>query len=136
MDCSDDGTPLNISIPVVMVPKSVGDDLKKTMANKCVELLIYAPTRSIVDASVVFLWAMSVGTLITASLWQEFGTSEQPDQHCDESSLKEPSNTGTGSGGDKETLDITVKGAIIFVILASVFLLLLFFFMWHGFSGC
>ncbi|KAK9029935.1 hypothetical protein V6N11_031376 [Hibiscus sabdariffa] len=124
MDCSGDGTP-NISIPVVMIAKSDGDDLNKTMSNKHVELLLYAPTRPIVDISVVFLWAMSVGTLITASLWQEFGTSEQLDKN--ESSLKESSNPGAGS--DDDTLDITVKGAIIFVILASVFLLLLYFFM-------
>ncbi|GMI92942.1 ARABIDOPSIS THALIANA SIGNAL PEPTIDE PEPTIDASE-LIKE 3, SIGNAL PEPTIDE PEPTIDASE-LIKE 3 [Hibiscus trionum] len=129
MACSDDGTPLNISIPVVMIPKSEGDDLNKTMANKHVELLLYAPTRPIVDVSVVFLWAMSVGTLITASLWQEFGASEQTEKRCNDSSLKESSNAGTDSDDDKDTLDITVKGAIIFVILASVFLLLLFFFM-------
>ncbi|KAB2009106.1 hypothetical protein ES319_D10G144000v1 [Gossypium barbadense] len=87
IDCSGDVSP-NISIPVVMVPKSVRDDLTKTMANKRVELLLYAPTRPIVDISVVFLWAMSVGTVFTASLWQEFGISEQTEKRLNESSSK------------------------------------------------
>ncbi|KAG8481271.1 hypothetical protein CXB51_026045 [Gossypium anomalum] len=128
IDCSGDVSP-NISIPVVMVPKSVRDDLTKTMANKRVELLLYAPTRPIVDISVVFLWAMSVGTVFTASLWQEFGISEQTEKRLNESSSKESSDAGTDSDNDQETIDISVKGAILFVILASVFLLLLFFFM-------
>ncbi|TYI06489.1 hypothetical protein ES332_A10G163300v1 [Gossypium tomentosum] len=128
IDCSGDVSP-NISIPVVMVPKSVRDELTKTMANKRVELLLYAPTRPIVDISVVFLWAMSVGTVFTASLWQEFGISEQTEKRLNESSSKESSDAGTDSDNDQETIDISVKGAILFVILASVFLLLLFFFM-------
>ncbi|KAE8673870.1 Signal peptide peptidase family protein, expressed isoform 2 [Hibiscus syriacus] len=106
MECSGEST-LNISIPVVMVPKSAGDDLNKTMADKRVEVLLYAPTRPTVDVSVVFLWAMAVGTLITASFWQEFGISDQIDKRCNESSLKESTNAGTCSDDDKETLVIT-----------------------------
>ncbi|TYJ14945.1 hypothetical protein E1A91_A10G152100v1 [Gossypium mustelinum] len=109
IDCSGDVSP-NISIPVVMVPKSVRDELTKTMANKRVELLLYAPTRPIVDISVVFLWAMSVGTVFTASLWQEFGISEQTEKRLNESSSKESSDAGTDSDNDQETIDISVKG--------------------------
>lgn len=49
-----------------------------------VELLLYAPTRPVVDFSVIFLWAMAVGTIVTASLWQEFGTSEHTDERYSE----------------------------------------------------
>ncbi|PPS05155.1 hypothetical protein GOBAR_AA15503 [Gossypium barbadense] len=47
----------------------------------------------------------------------------------DETRGVESSDAGTDSDNDQETIDISVKGAILFVILASVFLLLLFFFM-------
>ena len=49
-----------------------------------VEFLLYAPISPMVDLSVVFLWIMSVGTLITASLWQEFDISEQADERYNE----------------------------------------------------
>ncbi|XVE81085.1 hypothetical protein DITRI_Ditri15bG0034900 [Diplodiscus trichospermus] len=128
MVCSENDTSLNISIPVVMIPKSAGDAVNKSMEEKHVEILLYAPTRPIVDFSVMFLWAMAVGTIVIASLWQEFGTSEQTDERYDELSLKESSNT-TGNDDEKEILDISAKGAVVFVIIASTFLVLLYFFM-------
>ncbi|XVF29334.1 hypothetical protein REPUB_Repub15cG0112300 [Reevesia pubescens] len=129
MVCSENDTSLNISIPVVMIPKSAGDALTKSMAEKKVELLLYAPSRPIVDYSVIFLWAMAVGTIVTASFWQEFGTSEHTGERYNELSPKESSNAGTGSDDDKEILDISAKGAVVFVITASTFLVLLYFFM-------
>lgn len=51
------------------------------LISNAVEFLFYAPTRPIVSYSVVFLWAMSVGTIVTASLWQEFGTSETVERY-------------------------------------------------------
>ncbi|KAK8488316.1 hypothetical protein V6N11_068443 [Hibiscus sabdariffa] len=128
MVCSENDTSLNISIPVVMIPKSAGDAINKSMEEKRVEFLLYAPTRPIVDLSVIFLWAMAVGTIVIASFWQEFGTSENPDEHYNEL-FKESPNTGTGNDDEKEILDISVKGAVVFVITASTFLLLLYFFM-------
>ncbi|PPD84842.1 hypothetical protein GOBAR_DD18223 [Gossypium barbadense] len=117
MVCSENDTSLNISIPVVMIPKSAGDAINKSMEEKHVEFLLYAPTRPIVDFSVIFLWAMAVGTIVTASLWQEFGTSENSDERYNELSKESP-NAGTGDDDDKEILDISVKGAIVFVITA------------------
>ncbi|MBA0798275.1 hypothetical protein Gohar_008882, partial [Gossypium harknessii] len=87
---------------------------------------------------------MAVGTIVTASLWQEFGTSENSDERYNELSkvyhilsllivmkfiAEESPNAGTGDDDDKEILDISVKGAIVFVITASTFLVLLYFFM-------
>ncbi|KAK8572816.1 hypothetical protein V6N13_048383 [Hibiscus sabdariffa] len=128
MVCSENDTSLNISIPVVMIPKSAGDAINKSMEEKHVEFLLYAPTRPIVDLSVIVLWAMAVGTIFTASLWQEFGTSENSDGRYNELS-KESHSAGTGNDDEKEILDISVKGAVVFVITASTFLLLLYFFM-------
>jgi signal peptide peptidase-like protein 2B len=38
-------------------------------------------------------------------------------------------NTGTNYREDKEIFEISAKGAVVFIIIASVFLLLLFYFM-------
>ncbi|XP_039016424.1 signal peptide peptidase-like 3 [Hibiscus syriacus] len=128
MVCSENDTSLNISIPVVMISKSAGDAINKSMEEKRVEFLIYAPPRPIVDLSVIFLWAMAVGTIVIASYWQEFGTSENSDERYNELS-KESTNARTGNDDEKEIFDISIKGAVVFVITASTFLVLLYFFM-------
>ncbi|XP_021898447.1 signal peptide peptidase-like 3 [Carica papaya] len=89
MMCPGNDTSLDISIPVVMIPKSGGDALNKSMAGqKKVELLLYAPNRPIVDFSVVFLWTMAVGTVVAASLWSLLTDPEQTDERYNELSPK------------------------------------------------
>lgn len=131
MVCSDNDTTLNITIPVVMIPKSGGEVLNKSMAGGGkVEILLYSPNRPVVDYSVVFLWLMAVGTIVCASLWSEFVACEQTDERYNELSPKESSNAGTIKDDiEKETLDISAKGAVVFVFTASTFLVLLYYFM-------
>ncbi|KAK2641723.1 hypothetical protein Ddye_023486 [Dipteronia dyeriana] len=130
MVCSTNDTSLNISIPVVMIPKSGGDALNKSMLNeKKVELLLYAPNRPVVDFSVILLWLMAVGTIVAASLWSEF-TSERTDERYNELSPKESSNVETAKDdSEADIIDINAKSAVVFVITASSFLVLLYFFM-------
>ncbi|KAJ7957336.1 Signal peptide peptidase-like [Quillaja saponaria] len=130
MGCSNNKT-INIDIPVVMITKSAGEALNKPMAaGSKVEILLYSPNRPVVDFSVGFLWIMAVGTVICASLWSELTATKQTDERYNELSPKESSNAGTGKDdSEDEILDINVKGAIVFVISASTFLVLLFFFM-------
>ncbi|TYK01648.1 signal peptide peptidase-like 5 isoform X2 [Cucumis melo var. makuwa] len=130
MVCSEKDTALNISIPVVMLPKSSGDALNKLITDgKSVKLLLYAPKRPVVDFSVVFLWMMAVGTVACATLWSEI-TAVQTEERYNELSPKESSNPGGAKDdSEDETLDINVKSAIVFVITASSFLVLLYFFM-------
>ncbi|XP_044499210.1 signal peptide peptidase-like 2 isoform X1 [Mangifera indica] len=130
MVCSENDTSLNISIPVLMIPKSRGDALNKSLVNKKrVELLLYAPNRPDIDFSVILLWIMAVGTIIVASLWSEI-TNEHTDERYNEISPKESlSIPSDGDDSEKEVLDISAKGAIVFVFTASTFLVLLYFFM-------
>ncbi|KAL5542920.1 hypothetical protein UlMin_010630 [Ulmus minor] len=128
MVCSENDTSLNISIPVVMIPKSGGEELNQSIASgKRVELLLYSPKRPIVDFSVIFLWMMAVGTLVCASLWSEFTAPDHTDERYNELSPKESNSAKDDS--EKEVLDISAKGAVVFVIVASTFLVLLYFFM-------
>ncbi|KAK9146098.1 hypothetical protein Sjap_006001 [Stephania japonica] len=131
MVCSDNDTSLNIKIPVVMIPKSGGDLIKKSFeAGRKVELLLFSPNRPVVDYSVIFLWLMAVGTIVCASLWSEITGSEQIAEPYDQLSPKEASGAGAVvDDSEKEFLDINAKGAVIFVIAASTFLVLLYFFM-------
>uniref|UniRef100_A0A5B6Z4P2 PA domain-containing protein n=1 Tax=Davidia involucrata TaxID=16924 RepID=A0A5B6Z4P2_DAVIN len=151
MVCSENDTTLNITIPVVMITKSGGEAINRSMAGGGrVELLLYSPNSPVVDFSVVFLWLMAVGTIVCASLWSEF-TSEHNDESYDEVSpktlhcvaafsgtsmdgyretWKESSNAGTVKDDtEKEVLDISAKNAVVFVITASTFLVLLYLFM-------
>jgi len=49
-----------------------------------VEILLYAPSRPPVDFSVAFLWLMSVGTIVCASLWSDLTTAEKSDERYNE----------------------------------------------------
>ncbi|OIW17587.1 hypothetical protein TanjilG_08865 [Lupinus angustifolius] len=127
MVCSNATHP-NISIPVVMIPNSAGQAFNKSQTK--VEILLYAPPRPLIDFSVAFLWLMSVGTIVCASLWSDLTSPEQYDERYKELCLKESSNAETAKyDSDKEIVNIDTRGAIVFVLSGSVFLLLLYFFM-------
>ncbi|QHO09660.1 Signal peptide peptidase-like [Arachis hypogaea] len=130
MVCSN-STEVSISIPVVMITKSAGEALNKSLTSGSrVEILLYAPPRPLVDFSVTFLWLMSVGTIVCGSLWSDLTAPNQSDERYNELCPKESSNGETAKAdSDKEIVNIDTKGAIIFVITASTFLVLLFFFM-------
>ncbi|RWR87172.1 PA domain-containing protein/Peptidase_A22B domain-containing protein [Cinnamomum micranthum f. kanehirae] len=128
MECSANDTSLEIKIPVVAIPKSEGDIMQKSIGSgRKVELLLYSPKRPVVDFAVVFLWLMAVGTLICACLWADFVACKQTDNY----NQLEPPISGTNSedNTENEVVDINAKGAVIFVIAASAFLLVLYFLM-------
>ncbi|KDP42881.1 hypothetical protein JCGZ_23823 [Jatropha curcas] len=128
MTCEETSSALNISIPAVIIPKSGGDYLNKSMANgQKVELKLYAPTRPIVDYSVICLWMMAVGTVICATLWAEFTAPEESDERYNELSPKENSNAA--GDAEQEIININARSAVVFVLTASTFLVLLYFFM-------
>lgn len=125
MGCSKNDTNLNITIPVVMIQRSGGDILTKSVgAGKRVDLQIYLLKRTVFDLSNSLLWAISVGTLIVASVWSDLAGRDRSDERYNPLSPKESSTDDS-----EDTLDINIVGAIVFVIAASVFLLLLYFFM-------
>ncbi|XP_065865703.1 signal peptide peptidase-like 2 [Euphorbia lathyris] len=130
MDCDNNTSGPSISIPVVMTPKSGGAYLNESMADgQKVELRFYAPSRPIVDYSVAFLWMMAVGTVFCATLWSEFTASEETVDRYDELSPKDSSKSAAKDDSEQEIIDINVMSAIVFVLTASAFLVLLFFFM-------
>jgi signal peptide peptidase-like protein 2B len=53
-----------------------------------VEVVLYAPTRPLIDFSVGFLWLMSVGTVICASLWADITAPDKLDERYNELSPK------------------------------------------------
>ncbi|KAL0366701.1 UNVERIFIED_CONTAM: Signal peptide peptidase-like 3 [Sesamum radiatum] len=128
MGCGND-TNLNITIPVITISKSGGEEIKKSMDGGAkVELLLYSPDRPILDYSMIILWLMAVGTIVSASLWSEITGSEQTDERYNQLSRKEY-DALVKDEEEKEILYINTKSAIVFVITASTFLLLLYFFM-------
>ncbi|XP_019232716.1 PREDICTED: signal peptide peptidase-like 5 [Nicotiana attenuata] len=115
--CPNNSTISNVTVPVVSISNDGGDIIDKFIAaGKKVELLLYSPDRPIVDYSVSFIWLMAVGTIICAALWKRFTRSKDDDVVAKEDD-------------DDEILHITAWTAIGFVISASTFLVLLYFFM-------
>ncbi|KAJ8530811.1 hypothetical protein K7X08_023692 [Anisodus acutangulus] len=112
--CPNNSTISNVTIPVVSLSKEGANILDKYIVEgERVELLLYSPDRPVVDYSVTFICLMAVGTIICAAFWKRFTQTK-------EIAAKEE---------DDEILHITAWTAIGFVISASTFLVLLYFFM-------
>ncbi|KAH0638211.1 hypothetical protein KY289_038126 [Solanum tuberosum] len=153
--CPNNSTISNVTIPVVSISKEGADIIDKYInSGKKVELLLYSPDRPIVDYSVSFIWLMAVGTIICAALWKKFTQSKEIPDQCNaymfpftttnrvsptkhlqrkkryaEAKLDPDDDMTVKEEDDSEILHITAWTAIGFVISASTFLVLLYFFM-------
>lgn len=132
MVCTENDTSVDINIPVVMIPKSIGKKIQDSMVQgEKVEFLLFSPSRPIVDFSAIFLWLMAVGTIVSASLWPQYITCEHIDERYKHLRRKDASvaEIADKEESDNEIVDITLKSSWIFIAMASAFLLLLYFFM-------
>jgi signal peptide peptidase-like protein 2B len=121
--------------PAISIPRSDGTQLLADLQSGTKltiqwELMDVPP----LDASAVLLWLMAVATVVAGSLWcgsdyalelkgSGFSTNPEDGRH---SSI---GGASSGGGGGLEILEITMKGAVGFVCVASAMLLLLFFFL-------
>ncbi|KAL5994386.1 signal peptide peptidase-like [Asimina triloba] len=134
MVCDHNDTNPNIQIPAVMLPKDAGDNLENKMRNGAsVAVQLYSPERPLVDTAEVFLWLMAVGTILCSSYWSAWSAREAEIEH--DKLLKDaPDNfinlEGNGSSG---VVDINTTSAILFVVIASCFLVLLYKLMSYWF---
>lgn len=121
MSCSEK-TALNISIPVVMISKLEGDALNKSLVEGGkVEVAVYAPESPLIDPAAIFLWLMAVGTIVCASLWSEITKVDETSERYNQLSPKDEE--------ENEIVEMSTMSAVIFVISASTFLVLLYLFM-------
>ncbi|XP_015896112.3 signal peptide peptidase-like 2 isoform X1 [Ziziphus jujuba] len=134
MVCEPDETDLDIHIPAVMLPQDAGASLQKMLMNtSSVSVQLYSPRRPIVDIAEVFLWLMAVGTILCASYWSAWTAREAAIEH--DKILKDaadeiPSTKYSGSGG---VVDISTTSAVLFVVIASCFLIVLYKLMSYWF---
>ncbi|XP_024391278.1 signal peptide peptidase-like 2 [Physcomitrium patens] len=135
MVCDDNGTFLDIQIPSVMLPQSAGDTLEAgLLRDESVKILMYSPKRPVVDISEIFLWLMAVGTVLGASFWSAWTAKEAAQEHY--RSMKDGGDSYVSDSEHdtiKDVVDINVVSACLFMVLASVFLLILYYFMSHWF---
>ncbi|XP_040367596.1 signal peptide peptidase-like 2 isoform X2 [Rosa chinensis] len=127
MVCEPDETALDIHIPAIMLPQDAGVTLEKMlMSNSVVSVQLYSPQRPVVDIAEVFLWLMAVGTILCASYWSAWSAREAAIEH--EKLLKDAADeiptvkAPLGAG----IVDITTTSAVLFVIIASCFLVILY----------
>ncbi|XP_022875528.1 signal peptide peptidase-like 2 [Olea europaea var. sylvestris] len=128
MVCEPDETDLDIHIPAVMLPQDAGATLEKMLSNgSSVSVQLYSPRRPVVDIAEVFLWLMAVGTILCASYWSAWSAREaaiEQDKLLKDASDEIP-NTKSHAGGSN-VVDINTISAVLFVVVASCFLILLY----------
>ncbi|GAB2291008.1 Signal peptide peptidase-like 4 [Dionaea muscipula] len=123
------GADISIQIPAVMLPKDAGSSLENLLRNNSmVSVQLYSPKRPAVDVAEVFLWLMAVGTILCASYWSAWSTKEAAIQQ--EKSLEDYSELAVTEGNDPVGyVDISTRSAVLFVVVASCFLIMLYKFM-------
>nr|AAL14629.1 growth-on protein GRO10 [Euphorbia esula] len=134
MVCDPDETDLDIKIPAVMLPQDAGASLEKMLlSNASVSVQLYSPRRPLVDIAEVFLWLMAVITILCASYWSAWSTREAVIEH--DKLLKDaldeiPNDKGVGFSS---VVDINTSSAVLFVVVASCFLVMLYKLMSYWF---
>lgn len=127
MVCEENETDVTIGIPAVMLPQDAGDSLEKDLKNNIsVSVQLYSPLRPVVDVAEVFLWLMAVGTVLLASYWSAWTAREvaiEQDKLLKDGSDELLQMEATGSSG---YIDINTTAAILFVVIASCFLVMLY----------
>ncbi|KAF8779498.1 hypothetical protein HU200_002545 [Digitaria exilis] len=133
MVCDRNETDLDIGIPAVLLPKDAGSSLQSLLSSGEVLVQLYSPDRPLVDTAEVFLWLMAVGTILCASYWSAWSAREADIEQ--EKLLKDgheiPPNFE--AGGSSGMVDINMASAILFVVIASCFLITLYKLMSHWF---
>ncbi|KAI9079066.1 hypothetical protein K1719_038974 [Acacia pycnantha] len=127
MVCEPDETDLDIHIPAVMLPQDAGTRLENMlMSTSSVSVQLYSPRRPAVDIAEVFLWLMAVGTILCASYWSAWRARQaviEQDKLLKDATDEIPSTEGRGVSG---VVYINTKTAVLFVVVASCFLFMLY----------
>ncbi|KAL4621994.1 hypothetical protein ACB092_06G265100 [Castanea dentata] len=127
MVCEHNETDLDIKIPTVMLPQDAGINLKSQLEkNSTVSVQLYSPQRPLVDIAEVFLWLMAVGTILCASYWSAWSAREAAIEQ--DKLLKDGSDEvlNLEDVGPSGSVDISTTAAILFVVIASCFLVMLY----------
>lgn len=127
MVCEPDETDLDIHIPAVILPQDAGSSLEKLLMNSSsVSVQLYSPRRPVVDVAEVFLWLMAVGTIVCASYWSAWSAREAAIEQ--DKLLKDASDelAFTKAVGVSGVVDINMTSAVLFVVIASCFLVIFY----------
>ncbi|KAI4328797.1 hypothetical protein L6164_021125 [Bauhinia variegata] len=134
MVCEENETDLSIKIPAVMLPQDAGENLENHLENNSiVSMQLYSPLRPLVDVAEVFLWLMAVGTILCASYWSAWTAKEAAIEQ--EKLLKDASDEclNMENVGSSSYVEISTAAAILFVVIASCFLVMLYKLMSYWF---
>ncbi|EEF51201.1 signal peptide peptidase-like 2 [Ricinus communis] len=134
MVCEPDETDLDIHIPAVMLPQDAGASLEKMLSsNASVSVQLYSPRRPLVDIAEVFLWLMAVVTILCASYWSAWSAREAAIEQDKllKDAVDEIPNDKVVRGGS--IVDINTASAVLFVVVASCFLVMLYKLMSYWF---
>lgn len=132
MVCSESGNYTDIKIPSVLLPKSVGGSLQAALASgSAVEVSLLSPNRPLWDWGELFLWIMAMSTIGCAAYWSaETAKGEANERYKELDEKDSPFDMDIEkTADDEESVNISMKAAASFVVFASAFLLLLYFFL-------
>ncbi|KAI5564592.1 hypothetical protein POPTR_014G085300v4 [Populus trichocarpa] len=134
MVCEVNETDVKIGIAAVMLPQDAGASLEKYLtSSSTVKVQLYSPRRPVVDVAEVFLWLMAVGTILCASYWSAWSAREAAIEQ--DKLLKDGSDEFIDMDGVRSSgiVNINTASAVLFVVIASCFLIMLYKLMSYWF---
>ncbi|XP_024440480.1 signal peptide peptidase-like 4 isoform X2 [Populus trichocarpa] len=133
MVCEVNETDVKIGIAAVMLPQDAGASLEKYLTSSSVKVQLYSPRRPVVDVAEVFLWLMAVGTILCASYWSAWSAREAAIEQ--DKLLKDGSDEFIDMDGVRSSgiVNINTASAVLFVVIASCFLIMLYKLMSYWF---
>ncbi|KAB5564513.1 hypothetical protein DKX38_004567 [Salix brachista] len=105
----------------------------KNISLFAVSVQLYSPKRPLVDIAEVFLWLMAVGTILCASYWSAWSAREaaiEQDKLLKDAVDEIPNEKAVGFS---TVVDINTTSAVLFVVIASCFLVILYKLMSYWF---
>ncbi|KAL6958898.1 Signal peptide peptidase-like 4 [Sarracenia purpurea var. burkii] len=91
-----------------------------------VSVQLYSPKRPPADVAEVFLWLMAVGTILCASYWSAWSAREAAIEQ--DKFLKDASHDflRMEETASSSVVDISTTSAIVFIVIASCFLVMIY----------
>uniref|UniRef100_A0A6U2CU81 PA domain-containing protein n=1 Tax=Chlamydomonas euryale TaxID=1486919 RepID=A0A6U2CU81_9CHLO len=113
---------LGLDLPCISITQESGDLLAAIAAeHRQLKFVLAAAKRAVLDPSSLLLWAMAVGTLVGGAIWSGF------DHDASSKASPQTADEPRAHIVTEESVTITAKGAIGFMLLATAMLLTIFF---------
>ncbi|GBG88464.1 hypothetical protein CBR_g47161 [Chara braunii] len=121
---------LGITIASVLISKKDGMSLKSSLDGGGAAVKMFESKPALVDPAEIILWSIAVTTVVLASMWS---AARDRKAYHGYGKIKPQEENPQQEGNKGQVFEINMTSAVMFIVMASVMLLVLFYFMSKSF---